>query len=843
MRAALVGLVAALLITMTAVPQAMAYLGPQTATSPGFIGINGQHEMGTMTPPALGRRVICIDESGGGAGFRDYPHAATTSSQDENWPAAYALEHYLNTSDDHYAAALYFYVGYVLGLNSNPAEVLRAWNAGAAAGKWADSTAQFNALVNDVNANAGPYSMDQLVLMKTTATGGTVSGVGIQSGAGVWQAGHSITVTLEGPALFDATGTTTMTVTSTGAPQTFGFHFTGSGEVKVGQATTGLPRYIDVYPAPAAGQQRVVASSALSPLEYRDPVALDVNLVKATSQVSHQLVTAGSSLTDTVVVTDGITNMRWTGTVTVYGPLASHPSGGLPTGAPVVAVLPITGAFDASGATTVTTDAVEAPARGYYYFQEHINESPIGVDLNPGAQWAAYDAPYEVSETALVMAPTLSTQVSSQQALAGATIHDTARISDAPATDVNGQPINYAVSGSLLGPVAPVAGACAGVNWAGAAVALAIASTPVPAGATSIDVGSYTIPAATPTSCYTYVLTLDWVGVDASELAGIGRGSVTHAAGLAAETALATARPKVTTTVSAQLVMPGSVLTDTATVTGTSPLYDYKLTGALYGPVNAGPNGCTDVDWTGAAALSTIPSTTVATDGPVTVGAYTVPADATIGCMSYGEQLLVLDKTTGSTLATIDHPVGQVTQTSLVIVPAMSTQISSQLVVEGAVVIDTATLKGLAPVGPDGTPISYSLSGALLGPVTPVGEGCSSVDWTGAKTALTIAPTTVAAEATTVQVGQYQIPVGQVGCYGYTLHLTATAADGSTVAVGHAVGVAEETAVVVKGAGGSGDGGQIEAGQPGPIPWLWGLVLVAAVGTVRRGLRKVRGLA
>lgn len=836
MRATLVGLVAALLITMTATPQALAYVGPQTATSPGFIGINGQHEMGTMTPPALGRRVICIDESGGAAGFRDYPHSATTPSQSENWAAAYALERYLNTSDDHYAAALYFYVGYVLGLNSNPSEVLRAWNAGAAAGKWADSSAQLAAIEADVNANAGPYDMSQLWLNKTGVTTGTVTGIGVQSAAGIWQAGHTVSVTLTGPVVFDATGTNTLTVTSAAAPQSYAFHFTGTGSAYVQQTASGFPRYVNVYPTPAAGQQRVVANSAPTSLLFEDPVALDVNLVKATSQVSQQLVAAGSSLTDTVVVTDGVAGMRWTGTVTVYGPLATHPSGGVPAGAPVAAVLPIAGAFDASGATTVTTADVTAPARGFYYFQEHIDESPIAVDLNAGALWAAYDSPYEVSETALVMAPTLSTQVSSQRALAGATIHDTATISDAPTTDVNGQPITYAVSGSLLGPVAPVAGGCAGVSWTGAPVALAISSTPVPAGATSVDVGSYRIPSSAATSCFTYVLRMSWTGVGAA-------GVVAHDAGLVTETTLATALPKATTTVSAQLVMPGAVLTDTATVTGTSPLYDYRLTGALYGPVNAGPTGCTDVSWTGAATVATIAATPITADGPITVGSYTVPVDATIGCLSYGEQLLVLDKATGVTLATVDHPVGQVTQTSLVIVPALSTQISSQLVVEGAVVIDTATLKGLAPVGPDGTPISYSLSGALLGPVTPTGEACSSVDWTGAKTALTIAPTPVAADATTVQVGQYQIPVGKVGCYGYTLQLTATAADGSTVTVGHVVGVAEETALVVKGNGGSGDGGQIEAGQPDSIPWMWGLVLVSALATAGRGLRKARGLA
>jgi len=832
-RRAIAGLVVGLLLTLMASPAALAYLGPQTATSPGFIGINGQHEMGTMTPPALGRRVICIDESGGGAGFNDYPHSATAPSQVENWAAAYALDHYLNTGDDKTAAALYFYVGYILGLNSNPSEVLRAWNSGAAAGKWADSTAQLAAIEADVNAHAGPYSMDQLTLMKTSPTGGSVTGVGIQSASGTWETGYPITVTLTGNAVFAATGTSTMTVTSTSGPQSFAFNFTGGGEVKVGQATTGLARYVSVYPAPAAGQQRVVADSAPGTLEYRDPTALDVYLVRATSQVASQLSSAGSSLTDTVSVTGGVPTFPWTGTVTVYGPLAAHPSAGIPTGAPVVATLPIAGVFDATGSTTVTTTPVAVSDSGFYYFQEHVDQSPISVDLNAGDLWAAFDAPYEVTETALVVSPTLTTQISSQQALAGSTIHDTALIGGAPVSDPNGQPINYSVSGSLLGPVAPVSGACSGVDWAGAPTALAIASTPVPSGASSVDVGSYRIPAVASTGCYTYVLSLHWAGVGAS-------GDVTHGAGLATETSLATALPKVSTTVSAQLVTAGSVLTDAATVTGTSPLYDYRIVGALYGPVAPGPNGCTDVDWAGAAVVASIASTPVIADGPITVGAYTVPAGA-LGCYSYGEQLLVLDKTSSSTLTTVDHPVGQVTQTALAIAPMVSTEISSQLVVEGAVLIDTATLKGLAAVGPDGTPIAYSLSGALRGPVTPANGVCTSADWATASTALTIPATPVAVDATSVQIGQYQIPLGKVGCYGYELHLTATGADGSTVTVGHEVGVAEETTLAVKGEGGSGAGGQIEAGRPGSAPWPWGLALVAALALLGRGVVALRG--
>lgn len=813
--------VMALLVAST--PAALAYLGPQTATSPGFVGINGQHEMGTMVPPALNRRVICIDESGGTFGFRDYPHSATSPSAEENWAAAYALSHYLDTGNDKTAAALYFYVGYVLGMNSNPAEVLRAWNAGAAAGKWADSSGQLAAIEADVNANSGPYAMDQILLSKSSGVGGVVDYIGVQSAAGVWQSGYTVTVTLNGPGVFDATGTQTMTFTSTNGPISTGFHFTSTGDVSVKQATSGLPRYVSVYPAPTGGQQRVVADAGPGDLGYEDPVSMPGWVVHATSSVSRQLMAAGSQIADTLIVRGGPGGAGWTGSVTVYGPLASPPSGGIPEGAPVLATLPIAGTFSDEIIVPVTTDPVTVPSAGYYYFQEHIDESPEMPDVAAGDWWVAYDAPLgqEVTETALVVAPTISTAVSSQQALAGSTIHDTVTIGNDPRTDVYGQPITYSVSGSLLGPVAPVWGGCTGVSWAGAATAATIAATPVPSGSSTIQVGSYSIPATAATGCYTYVATLHWAGYRAS-------GDVSHDVGVAAETTLVTALPRISTLVSAQIVAPGTTLVDTATVSGTSPLYDYAVTGGLYGPIDAGPKGCSDIDWTVAKLIARIPATPVAGNGAVQIGAYTIPAEATVGCMSYGEQLLVMDKTTGATLATIDHPVGQVTQTTLVMAPVISTSISSQQAVEGSVLIDTVTLSGLAPIGPDGTPISYTLSGSLLGPIAPTGAGCTGLDWSTAKAAFHIPATTVAADATTAQVGQFQVK--GLGCYSYVVRLTATGADGSTVEAGHPAGLVAESSLVTAGNGGAGEGGQIETGHPNTGPWLgWVFVLFTSV--------------
>jgi len=833
-RAVITTALLAALLFVVGTPSALAYIGPQSATSPGFVGINGQHEMGTMVPPTLGRRVICIDESGGGAGFRDYPHSATTPSQEENWAAAYALSHYLNTGDDKTAAALYYYVGVVLGLNSNPSEVARAWNAGAASGKWADSSGQLAAIEADVNANAGPYSMSQLWMDKSGVTSGQVTGIGIQSAAGVWQAGHDITVTLTGPVVFDATGTKTLTVTSGASPLAAPFHFTGSGSAYVQQTTGELPRYVDVYPAPVAGQQRVVANSGPGSALFEDPVSTPGYIVHATSTVSAQLLAAGGTIADSLIVSGGPGGWGWTGSVTVYGPLATPPSGGIPADAPVLATLPISGAFSDEVIVPVTTVPVTVPSAGYYYFQEHVDESPSIPDVTSGSLWAAFDAPLgqEVAETALVVAPTISTTVSSQQVLAGSTIHDTVTIGAAPRTDVNGQPITYSVSGSLLGPVAPVYGGCTAVSWSGAPTAAAIAATPMPSG--SIQVGAYTIPATAATGCYTYVATLHWSGDGAS-------GDVSHPVGVASETTLVTALPHISTLVSAQIVAPGTVLVDTATVSGASPLYDYAVSGGLYGPIDAGPKGCTDVDWTGAKVIAKIPATPVAGNGTVQVGSYTVPAEATVGCMSYGEQLLVLDKATGATLATVNHPVGQVTQTTLVMAPAISTSISSQQAVEGAVLIDTVALKGLAPIGPDGTPISYSLTGSLLGPVAATNDECTGIDWAAAKTALSIPATTVAANTASAQIGQYQVK--DVGCYTYIVRLTATGADASTVAVGHAPGLVTESALVIAGNGGAGnggagEGGQIETGTPITGPWLgWALLLIASVGA---GLRMRR---
>lgn len=510
--------------TLTAVnaPAALAYLGPQTATSPSFVGVNGQHELGTMGLPAYGgQRFVCVDESGGAAGFIDYPHTATAGTDVESWAAAYALsdrEGYLQSSDDHKAAALDYYVGVEQGWNSNPSEVTRAWNAAAAAGKWADSSAELATLEADVAAHRGPYTMDQLRPVKSGLTGSVV-GIGVQSAASNWEPGYTITLKLTGPAVFTASGTATMTVTSSTAALSEPITFTGAGDVKVAQSTTGLPRYVSLHAAPAAGQQRIVAAGAPSPLTYSDPVSVPSYAPTATSQVDQQLVKPNTPVTDTITVTGGVPNAPWTGTVKVYASLTAHPKGGIPAGATPFTTLTIGGTFDAAGKSTVKSPPVVIPGVGeisYAYFRE-------GVDGT--ADYPAYEAPLgtETTETVLVLSPDAHTNISSQTSMVGDTISDLVTSGALPTTDLNGDTISYTLSGSI------VAGKCGG-TFTDAPV---FTFGPVPY-VSGQNYGSFVVPASAGGKCLSY-------GEVISFTSPSGSGSVAFAPGQTTETTTVTA--------------------------------------------------------------------------------------------------------------------------------------------------------------------------------------------------------------------------------------------------------------------------------------------------------------
>jgi hypothetical protein len=289
-----------------------------------------------------------------------------------------------------------------------------------------------------------------------------------------------------------------MTVTSATSPLTEAFTFTGPGTVKVRQATTGLPEMVAVHPAPGAGQQRVVAEGALGIASGTDPVDVTAYAPKATSTVSSQLVAAGSQVTDTVLLTGGVPNGAFSGTVDVYGPLATHPKDGIPAGTVPATTLTYPGTFAADGTGKVITSPVTLPKPGFVYFHEKVDAT---------ADYAAYTAPLgkELSETVLVMAPELVTQASAQTVSPGSTLTDTVASTGSswPVVDVNGDPISYTVSGVIL-----ASSSCSG-PWDPSAPVFSfgpVAFTP----GQPLTTGSWTVPASVAGQCVTYSEVTSW---------------------------------------------------------------------------------------------------------------------------------------------------------------------------------------------------------------------------------------------------------------------------------------------------------------------------------------------
>jgi hypothetical protein len=446
----------------------------------------------------------------------------------------------------------------------------------------------------------------------------------------------------------------------------------------------------------------------------------------------------------------------------------------------------------------------------------------------------------------------------------GDTVSDTVDLAGLE-TVVGGEAVEWTVTGSLLGPVASVEGACDDAVWTDADVALDVPVTAVTVGedkTSTLTVGEFTVPDGM-VGCYTYTETLTGVFEDGTVVA-----ETTHEAGDVAETFYAWS-PTVSTYASARIAVPGLTVTDTVLVEGLPADFadlglDAVIAGELLGPIEPGAGlTCQGLDWTDAPVAADIPLTQVdvstLADGTVTmegVGAYLIPDDATVGCYTYAERLWIYptpdepttppepsepptpdNPPTPEIPPTEDHPPGDNPQTFIVANPTITTQISEQTALVGETVSDTVFVTGL--VDGDGTVTTWTVTGALLGPVEPVNQSCAKVDWTDAPTALSIDPVTIpvadvqAGVWTRTGLGTYMIPDDGAGCYTYTETLTwsTEALDGSgvllTQSVTHEAGKVSQTVTVTKPEVNTGGYVQRTSGS-GSLPWLVVCVLAAA---------------
>ncbi len=370
---------------------------------------------------------------------------------------------------------------------------------------------------------------------------------------------------------------------------------------------------------------------------------------------------------------------------------------------------------------------------------------------------AAYTAPAGViAESAQIPpAPTMATTASSPLAYPHTTVTDAVTISGLGA-------YTGTLDWELVGPVTPVAGSCAGVNWTGAPV-LGNGTTPVTIDGT-LTTGPVTVDAL---GCYSWV----------DDLTGTFPGSATVAAGAANEVVLVRPyQPLLATTAALTTGSNGTTsIADTVAVTaagvGTTGLDpSAALTWNLLGPVPPSAGSCAAVDWTGAPILDS-GTLTVTGDGPLTTPASPLTA---IGCYSYTASLPA-----GTDRLAATSAAGIPAETAILLdPPTVVTATSSALLHPHASVTDSVTLSGT-----DG--LAGTVAWALVGPVAPAADGtCTGVSWAGAATAAT-GTTPVTADGT---VATGPATVGTVGCYSWADQVSGANFLGATTVAAGAAG-------------------------------------------------------
>lgn len=799
---ALAAAVAAVLFIAVSPNVAKAATGPD-----GWIGYNtgwypNGHQLGTYLPDGYTQRSVCLDISYSGH-FMAVPSAPTVATTIYDPVIAWALNAYGQSQNPAYTAALNYFVG--VRINSNPTEVQAAWDelAGHSASNYASAVAALNDIQNNAASYAGPYSTDLALNPDPTNWHGTVGSVGVRpAGPGntwAYVPYTPVTVTLIGPAVFDATGTSTISGQSDGWGGLIGvnlaWHATGAGTVVVAEDISGVSLTYTLFPAAGANIQRMATGTGPETLHAEDPASANPTQATVTSHLQRQLVDGTWADADTVRVNDTIRDtVRITGgepasTVsldwsaqTSASPFSASNTSGTVIGQGTVQVV-----LDGDGAGSVVLPFVlPVGYLGYVGVDTYLHASGGQLDVDPPI--------FDTGETAPVVkyAPKVDSLTSRYLVGAASTIHDQVVVTEArPNTPFTCSSVLYGpfpvqVTGSATVPAdAPIVGtaACHGTTDA--------------SGAATVITDSLTVPSAT--GFYVWVETLDAMADGATVVSDAVVGTFARTT----ETSLNMA-PTVSTQVSSQAVIPNTRLTDTATVAGIFVgVGGLQVTSTmdvtLYGPVApvtvSGVPSCTGVDWAGAPVAATQTGVAVDHDGAYSaLGVFTPTVE---GCYSYSETLTVVSQAVGSDGTTpapiiVAHPVGQVTQTTLVARPTAVTVTSSQVADAGDQVFDTITVSGTG--GNTGTILA-----ALVGPVDPgANHACSSVtqeQWTAAFSgfaASTVQSVPVSGD------GEYTtspVTLSSTGCYSWVERLTI--AGHPDAGSDTPIGVASETTVVV----------------------------------------------
>lgn len=619
----------------------------------GFIGYkipNTTHRLGTFRFAGYTMQVGCIDA------MKDLPATDTAGVATENAVAAYIIAKWGQSTDDLTAAAMNYAerslldsaYGFLQGEMPNFDAATRSSIENLAA-----------SMLAEANANHAGYKIP-ITMSQDNAMTGTVSGIGIQSAGGGWLIGTPITVTLTGTAgaVWDATGTATLTTNSASAAKAATWRAASVGTVEASASTDAtLPgTTISIHPAPAPGDQRMVSEGDLIAAYGLDPTIIYPGYTPTySSQVVSTYMAKGDLFEDAVTVSGGEPSGSLPITVRVYHTLTKPVEGAsVPASATLFDTISATAAFDANGVAKVTVKSTKPAdtSAGWYVAVE--SNAATGQYLAATGTWG------RISETTTMIPEiTISTKISAPVYIKGDKGSDTAilgGIEQFLAAVPGGKVV---VTGQIIGGVAPVNGTCVGLDYSKGTKVSDIGPLTVTKDGEYPGLGEFIAQSLDCVSATETVTGYDNTGKELT--------TVVHKVGQVTQTGVVLDKPTIATQISSQTATVGDTIADTAQVTGVARILallpDAKVTmsGAIYGMVAPIGGSCDTVDWTGAGTVSQIGPIDLTADGTFSgLGKAVVKAT---GCASAGEQLVVTWQ--GKTLLTVDHKVGQVTQTTL----------------------------------------------------------------------------------------------------------------------------------------------------------------------------------
>lgn len=435
--------------------------------------------------------------------------------------------------------------------------------------------------------------------------------------------------------------------------------------------------------------------------------------------------------------------------------------------------------------------------------------------------WEVTHTPGKASQTSLVTIPKMVTQTSVQVTGPGQSITDKITVTG---LDDNKKAVDHkgTISAILYGPLTPpVTDTCTSITTEAWNAAVKDKTT----SAHKVDDilvdgnGDYTTAAVTlaKPGCYTW-----WEKLTVGD-----KDKPTYTTetplGVVQETTLAKT-PTMVTQTSALVTGPGASVTDKITVTGNPK---GTIEAILYGPYAVTDalecSSVTTEAWNAAIKANTVwpykaTDIVVNGDGDYTTSAVTVPS---VGCYTWWEKLTVGDK--DKPTWSLETPPGTVSETTLVIQPAVSTIAKSSKTSSGVLLTDDVLVTGMH--GTTGT-----VTGSVLGPLTAnTDKTCTGLDWTVAPIAGQIEPLKVTGDGTYTTKA---VKVNKTGCYTFVETLTPDTT--GVPVVNTQPGIPAETLYVTRvGNNGTGDN-TINTGLLGTTwtPWMLGLGAILALGAV-----------